>query len=152
PALQERALSTAEKLALEREPRSGSLPPGPPLTETPRVLNALRRDPLGCFTWLTRRYGDVVRLRFFIWDAFVVWRPDHVKHVLQDRHTIYVKGKPDYRVLKRILGEGLVTSDGDFWLRQRRLAAGRARSPRSARAPLRCRPPTHRGASPHGTG
>jgi len=119
--VQERALSTAEKIAIEREPRRGSLPPGPPLTETPRVLNALRRDPLGCFTWLTRRYGDVVRLRFFIWDAFVVWRPDHVKHVLQDRHTIYVKGKPDYRVLKRILGEGLVTSDGDFWLRQRRL-------------------------------
>src|SRR5262245_4813506 len=54
-------------------------------------------------------------------DALVVWQPDHVKHVLQDRHPIYTKESLDYRVLKRFLGEGLVTSDGALWLRQRRL-------------------------------
>jgi cytochrome P450 len=101
--------------------RQAPLPPGPPITATPRVLSALRRDPLAFLTSLTRRHGEVVRLRLGLWDAYVVWQPDHVKHVLQDRHTIYMKGKPDYRVLKRILGEGLVTSDGAFWLRQRRL-------------------------------
>ena len=100
---------------------SRGLPPGPALTQMPKVLRGLRRDPLRLLSTLTRRYGDVVRLRFWLWDAYVVWRPEHVKHVLQDRHTIYTKGKPDYRVLKRILGDGLVTSDGRFWLRQRRL-------------------------------
>ena len=54
-------------------------------------------------------------------DVLVVWQPDHVKHVLQDRHAIYTKESLDYRVLKRFLGEGLVTSDGALWLRQRRL-------------------------------
>jgi len=54
-------------------------------------------------------------------DVLVVWQPDHVKHVLQDRHSIYTKESLDYRVLKRFLGEGLVTSDGALWLRQRRL-------------------------------
>src|SRR5262249_41190950 len=38
-----------------------------------------------------------------------------------DRHAIYTKESLDYRVLKRFLGEGLVTSDGALWLRQRRL-------------------------------
>jgi len=111
----------AENVATEREISRGSLPPGPGLTAMPRVLGGLRRDPLGYLSSLTRRYGDVVRLRFGLWDGYVVWQPDHVKHVLQDRHTNYTKGKPDYRVLKRILGEGLVTSDGEHWLRQRRL-------------------------------
>ena len=54
-------------------------------------------------------------------DVLVLWQPDHVKHVLQDRHAIYTKESLDYRVLKRFLGEGLVTSDGALWLRQRRL-------------------------------
>src|SRR5262245_37250717 len=54
-------------------------------------------------------------------DVLVVWQPDHVKHVLQDRHAIYTKENLGYRVLKRFLGEGLVTSEGDLWLRQRRL-------------------------------
>jgi cytochrome P450 len=54
-------------------------------------------------------------------DVLVVWQPEHVKHVLQDRHPIYTKESLDYRVLKRFLGEGLVTSDGALWLRQRRL-------------------------------
>jgi cytochrome P450 len=70
---------------------------------------------------LVRRYGSVCRIRFAFWDIVVVTRPDDVKHVLQDRHAIYSKESMDYRVLKRILGEGLITSDGAFWLRQRRL-------------------------------
>jgi cytochrome P450 len=114
-------VATPAKLTTEPETLGGSLPPGPPLTRMPRVLGGLRRDPLGTLASLTRRHGDVVRIRLALWDAYVIWRPDHVKHVLQDRHAIYLKGKPDYRVLKRILGEGLVTSDGEFWLRQRRL-------------------------------
>ena len=71
--------------------RASQLPPGPPLTALPWVLSGLRRDPLGFLTSLTRRYGDVVRLRFWAVNIYVVWQPEHVKHVLQDRHTIYTK-------------------------------------------------------------
>jgi cytochrome P450 len=84
-------------------------------------MGSLQRDPLGTFSYLARRYGRVARIRFGFWDVLVVSQPDDVKHVLQDRHAIYTKESLDYRVMKRILGEGLVTSDGALWLRQRRL-------------------------------
>jgi cytochrome P450 len=111
----------AEKILVEPETPSGSLPPGPPLTALPAILRGLRTNPLAFLTSLTQQYGSLVRLRFLLWDIYVVWQPDHVKHVLQERHTIYTKENVDYRVLKRFLGNGLVTSNGEFWLRQRRL-------------------------------
>jgi cytochrome P450 len=84
-------------------------------------MRGLRRHPLSYLESLVHRYGNVVRLRLLLMDILVVWQPDHVKHVLQDRHAIYTKESLDYRVLKRFLGEGLITSDGELWLRQRRL-------------------------------
>src|SRR5262249_27851477 len=113
--------SSVDADAREHVPAARPFAPGPSLLATPSVLSALHRSPLDCFTALTRRYGRLVRLRFAFWDALVVWQPDDVKHVLQDRHTIYTKDSLDYGVLKRILGDGLVTSDGALWLRQRRL-------------------------------
>jgi cytochrome P450 len=51
-----------------------------------------------------------------------VSHPDYIKHVLQDNHRNYGKNTFAYQTLQLTLGKGLVTSDGDFWLRQRRLA------------------------------
>ena len=50
----------------------------------------------------------------------VVSDPDLVKHILQTNNKNYVKSY-GYRVLKVLLGEGLLTSEGDFWRKQRRL-------------------------------
>lgn len=47
--------------------------------------------------------------------------PEFIRHVLQTNHRNYKKGRA-YDVLKLILGNGLVTSNGDFWRKQRRLA------------------------------
>ena len=85
----------ADNILAEPEPSPGSLPPGPPLTALPAVLRALRKDPLALLSALTREYGDVVRIPFWLWDAYVVWQPDHVKHVLQERHAIYTKENVD---------------------------------------------------------
>ena len=52
---------------------------------------------------------------------YLVHHPDGVKHVLQDNNQNYVKGFVVDRV-KVLIGEGLFTSEGDFWRRQRRLA------------------------------
>jgi len=81
----------------------------------------IERDALGFLERCHREHGDVVRLRFFIWPAVLLVRPDHVKHVLQDRHAAYDKNTMDWRMLRPVLGESLLTSDGDTWLAQRRL-------------------------------
>lgn len=47
--------------------------------------------------------------------------PDFMRYVLQQNHRNYKKGK-SYDVLKLVLGNGLVTSNGQFWQKQRRLA------------------------------
>ena len=80
-----------------------------------------RRDPLGMLSWARREYGDVAR--FDAWPLLVhlLYHPDHIKHVLQDNNRNYWKGGLVGRV-KPLIGEGLFTSEGDFWRRQRRLA------------------------------
>ncbi|MGW8318676.1 MAG: cytochrome P450 [Candidatus Promineifilaceae bacterium] len=81
----------------------------------------LRQDPLGFFLDLTRQYGDVAHIRLMGVSAFVVNRPDYIKHVLQDNNHNYSKDTEDYRMLKPVVGNGLLTNDGPDWLRQRRL-------------------------------
>lgn len=84
-------------------------------------LSEMRNNALGFLTDAAREYGDVVRLHL-VEHVHLVNHPDLVKHVLQDRHTNYRKGF-FYERMKVLVGEGLLTSDGDFWLRQRRLAS-----------------------------
>lgn len=78
-----------------------------------------RRDPLAFFTERAR-HGDLVPTQL-VTRGFFANHPDYVKHVLQDNHTNYMKG-PLYPRLKPVVGEGLLTSEGEFWRRQRRLA------------------------------
>ncbi len=80
------------------------------------------RKPLEAIGADWRRYGDVVRYRLGTMQVFLVVHPDGVNQVLQENHRNYVKSV-DYQILKRVLGEGLLTSEGPLWLRQRRLMA-----------------------------
>jgi cytochrome P450 len=48
-----------------------------------------------------------------------------VRHVLQENHRNYNKAVPDYHVLSLVLGKGLLTNDGESWLKQRRLLSRR---------------------------
>jgi len=102
------------------EPRA-SFPPGPPATLVGGHVRALERDPLGFLTAAHRRYGDVVGLRVFTQRACLVVHPEHVKRILHDRHASYDKDTWDFRMLKPVLGDSLLTTDGPVWLRQRRL-------------------------------
>ena len=101
----------------------GVMPPGP---RGDFLLGSLRRvqhEPLELLREGFREYGDVVRYRFGNTRAFLLAHPDHIRHVLHDNHRNYDKNNVDYAMLRRLLGNGLLTSDGAFWLRQRRLMA-----------------------------
>ncbi len=69
-----------------------------------------------------RKYGDIVQLKLGPRTAFALFHPDHVYHVLVKGRENFTKQARGYQKLRKIVGNGLVTSEGDFWLRQRRLA------------------------------
>ena len=95
--------------------------PGP--RRTPLFGNVLEawRDPLTLFLNSTRAHGDVVKFRFGPYDYFLLNDAEAVKHLLVDHHKNYTKSR-NYKGLKLILGEGLITSEGEHWRRQRKLA------------------------------
>jgi cytochrome P450 len=85
-------------------------------------MAAMRAGQLAFFTKAHREHGDVVRFRFGWATAHLVAHPDAVRHVLVDNAKNYDKQTPGFDKLRRILGNGLLTSEGAFWLQQRRIA------------------------------
>lgn len=103
-------------------PSSAPFPPGPRGEPLLGNLRALRKDPLTFFPAQVREYGDVVRIRVGPAYVTLLAHPDCVRHVLQDNARNYNKQTRGFAVIRELLGQGLLTSEGDFWLRQRRLA------------------------------
>ena len=96
------------------------LPPGPRGYPLLGMLPALRRDPIGTFRDAAHRFGEVSYFEILDRRGYLATNPDDIKHVLQDNARNYKKS-PLYEKLKSVVGEGLVTSEGPFWLRQRRI-------------------------------
>lgn len=94
-------------------PAIGSLPLG--------VLPEFQRDPLGLYIRTMHQYRDIVRMRFAHRWSYVVFQPAYVKHILVDNNRNYKRNAFSNDLLKLITGENLVTSDGEFWRKQRRL-------------------------------
>jgi cytochrome P450 len=89
------------------------------------VLSSLKQfkdNPLSVMLEGQRRYGDVVAFRFGTMRFYFISHPEGVRQVLQSNQKNYSRQTPGYAALRIALGNGLVTSDGDFWLRQRRIA------------------------------
>lgn len=102
---------------------SRSTPPGPEGSDVARKLFDLNRDTFQTFYDLVVEYGDIVRLPFTPRRSmYIVSHPDHIQRVLQDHHTNYQKAVT-YDFLRPVVGDGLLTSEGEHWLRQRRLVA-----------------------------
>jgi cytochrome P450 len=95
------------------------LPPVPEGTHLVGNLLDYARDPLSFLTRCSREYGDVVRLRFPGSLVYFLNGSDQVEHVLVKDNRNFVKGKY-FRQELSFLGRGLLTSEGEFWRRQRR--------------------------------
>lgn len=94
-----------------------------PLPPSPRRFHGfqqLGQDPHLYMHELLQRYGDVVRWRGFF-DVYFVNHPEYVRRVLSQSHEQFSKQVIDYRVLAQIMGNGLVSSDGPHWVKQRKL-------------------------------
>jgi len=82
-------------------------------------MGEFRRDPLGLLERLARQ-GDFTRLRFGLNQAVLLSHPTLVEEVLVT-HNQYFRKSPGTRRLGSLLGNGLLSSDGEAWLRKRRL-------------------------------
>jgi cytochrome P450 len=84
-------------------------------------LAAYRRDPLGFITSCAAEYGDVVALRFGITPALLVNHPDLIEDVLVTRMPVFGRSRLVLRTMRPVAGNGLFTSEGELWRRQRHL-------------------------------
>jgi len=98
-----------------------TLPPGPLSRFSGLSFLAFRRDPIEFLRSAAQRYGDLVGFRFGKQPVVFINNPDAIKDVLVTRDQVFGKGRGLQRA-KRLLGEGLLTSEGSFHRRQRRLA------------------------------
>lgn len=96
-------------------------PPGPAESIDHR---AMRRDPLSFVTSLAQDYGDITSHVVAGERMVMLHHPDHVGHVLRDRAASYTKeGTVDVKMLRPLLGNGLLTSSGEDWAWQRKAYA-----------------------------
>ena len=113
---------------------SHARPPGPGALQALSLGKRMRHDSPAVFSELQRTWGDVVRLHVplvpggSLHEMHAVFHPDAIANVLVHQESDYGKG---YSLeLGRVLGKGLVNSEGDLWLRQRK-AVGAKFSPQA---------------------
>ena len=85
-------------------------------------MRQLQRDPLDLYRHAWLRHGDYVRLRALPGVAvYLLAHPDAIEHVLHINQKNYRKPDFFYRSVGLLAGKGILTSEGDFWRKQRRL-------------------------------
>ncbi|MEW6131520.1 MAG: cytochrome P450 [Acidobacteriota bacterium] len=98
-----------------------AVPPGPKGAPLVGTLFELRRNPVAFLTRIAREYGDLVYFKLGSQEVFLVNDPELIKDILVTNSKNFIKSR-GLQMAKTILGEGLLTSEGEFHRRQRRLA------------------------------
>src|SRR5438105_2728296 len=97
-----------------------TLPPGPrPLPLIGNVLD-FRRDQLGYLLHLERTYGNMATIRIGNVPVVLLFRPEHVRYVLAENPRNFTSREVS-EGLRQLIGDGLLTIDGEVHRRQRRL-------------------------------
>lgn len=99
---------------------TSKLPPGPKPKIPLGNLFHFRRDSLGFLKKIAREYGDIGYFKIGPLRILLLNHPDFIKEVLSTQHGNFVKGRP-LEMAKELLGEGLLTSEGEFHKRQSRI-------------------------------
>jgi cytochrome P450 len=99
---------------------SAKFPPGPAHKIPGKLLRQFVRDPINTLSNIAREYGDISHFKLGREHVYLINNPDYIEKVLIYDHRNFKKGKR-LQTAKAVLGEGLVTSEGDYHSRQRRL-------------------------------
>ena len=116
-------MNQVESFPLKQAKRSQA--PLPPEIKGNLILGVMpefNRDILG-FVTQGRDYGDIVRARFLYVTAYFLYHPTDIEYVMTTNAKNFVKSMSLHsNFFQRLVGNGLLTSEGEFWRRQRRLA------------------------------
>jgi len=128
------SLAEVYDLPVARRPLVPPSPPRAPETMSAMGrMRAMRENALA--VWGQRAYeDDIIQGRFFLRSSFILNTPDAIRHVLVDNTENYRRTPTAVRLLRPMLGEGLLIADGRAWKHQRRTLAP-AFTPRAV-APL----------------
>jgi cytochrome P450 len=95
-------------------------PPGPPGNFLIGVSPFRARDPLVLVTGWAREFGDIFHYRFLHLHVYFFAAPEYIEQILVTQQRKFIKGRV-FQANRELFGSGLLTSEGDFWQRQRTL-------------------------------
>src|ERR1700752_341967 len=98
------------------------VPPGPKGLPFVGVSFNLLQDPLVLMRNAAREYGDIVRIPVILQSRILLNHPDYIQQVLIHQQNKFHKSTLSKEATRRLLGQGLLVSEGEFWRRQRWLA------------------------------
>ncbi len=98
-----------------------TLPPGPKGNFLTGNLGEFHKDIVGFYAKMAKEYGDVVSFRLVNRRMILISDPDLIEEVLVHKAKNFAKKTYVLHLLWPILGNGLLSSEGEFWLKQRRL-------------------------------
>ena len=95
-------------------------PPGPQSILPNKLLRKFMNDPIKTLMDIAHTYGDICHFKFGRQHIYLLNSPDYIEGILIRDHKNFIKSR-GLQVSKRLLGEGLVTSEGEYHDRQRKL-------------------------------
>ena len=95
-------------------------PPGPTYILPYRLVRKFLHDPLKLLIDISHTYGDIAHFKFGSQNVYLLNNPDYIEDVLVTNYKKFIKSR-GLQVSKRLLGNGLVTSEGEYHDLQRHL-------------------------------
>jgi cytochrome P450 len=114
----------ARVMAAGKKSKTLRRPPGPKGAPIMGVMSEFNRDSLGFIESAQRDYGDIVWMRFLYVPALFLYHPNEIEYVLSTNPRNFRKSMSlRSNFFQRLVGNGLLTSEGEEWKRQRRLSS-----------------------------
>lgn len=114
-------MASATKTAIAKNKSERKLAPGPKRKALGDQLVPMSRDPLKFLLQIAREHPDIATFKLGPQRTFLLSKPEYIEDVLVANDWNFLKGRGLQRA-KKVLGKGLLTSEGNFHRRQRRLS------------------------------